>query len=195
MLALIWVTLLAFLLGLILGLVFDAVKIPFSLWVPKDVAKRDERPYGKVLKKRFRGFHGSISRNIVISLRDIVFFLISGIVFSVFLYRFNYGRFRWFILFSLCLGFWAFRATAGRLTGRISVLLARFVILWVNIVLWVIITPVELLWRPIRCLFALLVGSAVKKSVKRCRRRATAHFIKNISKTVSFDEIRRDNPP
>lgn len=195
MLALTWVTFLAFLLGIILGGVFDAVKIPFSLWVPKDVANRDERPYGRVLKKRFRGFHGSLSRNIMISLRDVVFFLISGIVFSVFLYRFNYGRFRWFILASLCLGFWVFRVTVGRLTGRISGLFARLLILGVNIALWAAIAPLELLWRAVRYILIIPVGRAVKKAVLRRRTRTTADFIKNISKTtVSFGEIRRDGP-
>lgn len=189
------VTLLAFLLGFILGAVFDAVTVPFSLWVPKDVADRDERPYGGSLKKRFRGFHGTVSRNIMISLRDMAFFLISGVVFSVFLYRFNYGRFRWFILVSLCLGYWAFRATAGRLTSCILGLLARLLILGVNIVLWAVIAPLGLFWRLIERILIMPVGKAVKKAIVRRRTRATADFIKNISKVVSFGEIGKNDPP
>lgn len=187
-------TLLAFLLGILLGGLFDAVKIPFSLWVPRDIAMGDERPYGRVLKKRFRGFHGSLSRSIIVSLRDMVFFLVSGVAFSVFLYRFNYGRFRWFILVSLCFGFWAFRVTVGRLTSRISGLFSRSLILGVNIALWVVITPVWLLWRLTRRLLVIPAEAAVKKTVMCRRTRATADFIKNISKTVSFGEIRGDDP-
>ncbi len=60
-----------------------------------------------------------VSKVVFVQLSDIVYFLILAVSFCVFLFYFNSGRFRWYLLFSLLAGFFGYDLTIGKLVRKV----------------------------------------------------------------------------
>lgn len=98
--------------------------------------------------------------SLFINLGDILFFLLCGVTFAIYLSAANHGRVRWLALAGLGGGFLLCRVTLSVLVLRcagIAAELLRFLLAWV---LWMICRPICLLWRVCRRVGGLL-GRAV----------------------------------
>lgn len=103
-------------------------------------------------------------RLLVLSVGDVMFFLIAGCVFCIFLYSAASGCFRWFYVFGAGVGFLLYYSTVGRLVMLFSEMLVLFLrvffryVFWLScvpfriggfIVLWVFRQTVSRIWMPI----------------------------------------------
>ena len=61
----------------------------------------------------------AISRFVFVQLSDIVYFLLLAVSFCIFLFYFNSGRFRWYLLFSLLIGFFGYDLTIGKIMRKV----------------------------------------------------------------------------
>ncbi len=96
--------LLSLLLGALLGGMLEIVRFIFGFCFPKTIdatGQSDRWTLG------------------VVALRDVIFFLISGAAFAVFIYYANNGNIRLFAILGTLVGFFAFYFTVGRFIRRI----------------------------------------------------------------------------
>lgn len=95
---------------------------------------------------------------------DVLYAVVLGCSYSVFLFAENNGRYRWYLLFSAVLGFVLYRLSLGRLVKRTVFRAAAFVRKAVQLLL-------KLLWRPFRALGKAVGKAFGKMSTAIVRRR------------------------
>ena len=116
----------AILLGLILGAVYDCLRITrvfFGNHYSHRAARRLQEIRLPLLPKaKARG--ESRALGVIVFFEDLLFCLFAGISLILLLYGFNNGNFRFFVLFCACLGFLIYRGTLGRLVMLFSEVIA-----------------------------------------------------------------------
>ena len=116
--------LLSLLLGTCLGGVLEIIRFVFSLCFHKTVDDLN-------LSSWFI--------RCVVAARDIVFFFVSGIAFSVLVYYTNNGNVRLFAILGTIAGFLAFYFTIGRCVRMVLELFVRFL----HKLVWVLVCPMK----------------------------------------------------
>lgn len=96
-------SLLSLVLGAFLGCVLEIVRFIFALCCPKTVEISDKT---------------RLPIKIIIAVRDVIFFFISGVAFAVFIYYTNNGSIRLFAVLGTMMGFFAFYFSAGRIVRK-----------------------------------------------------------------------------
>lgn len=163
------------LLGACFCLIYDLLRISRFLVGIGDVPSfRSVLPFPRGMSFRFSPSSGL--SGFLINLGDILFFLLCGVTFVVYLSVANHGRVRWLALVGLGGGFLLCRATLSVLVLRCAGLAAeimRFLLAWV---IWVILRPICLLFRICRragglvkcALFSLWIPLYTRWKMKRC---------------------------
>ena len=182
----------ALILGAFLGAMYDVVRI---LRVLFGVSKYNETEmlsslYSRGVKNLFSNTGGKVFSVVFLAVTDFIFFAAATVVFVLFLYCYNYGRFRWFILLSSISGFWIYYHTLGRLivivSGRISEIF-RFVI---NVAVYVILLPVRFTARLLKRVYYHTILKCIswfKTSIDKSRnKRYTLKCIEKINDFVKF---------
>lgn len=98
--------------GVFLGAVYDFFRIRRKAYVLRK--KRTDSNYGKLEYVR-------------VFLEDILFSLIASLVFVIFIFHMNSGRVRGVAFFGAAIGFFAYRATVGRLVMFLSEAIIRLI--------------------------------------------------------------------
>ena len=179
-------------LGVLLGLVYDLFRIlRIALGAFRtDRKKHFESMYSKGVKRFFKGNGGKCYSYIVTALCDVLFFTLSACAFSVFLFAFNYGIFRWFLLLGCIVGFRLYYISLGKAVVAISVTAADFITLAFNCVLTCIVVPVILLARLIKrpaVKFLLPLWQKTVTDIDRRRlKRYTLNSIDKLGDIVQF---------
>ena len=177
------ITLYALVLGLLFGVLYDALRITRMLVgiTPVHVKhiswtrRLPSRHIGRVGK-------GPVSELIFIHLLDIIYGLCTGVCFCVFLYALNNGRFRWYLLLGCALGFAAYYYSVGKLVLRLSGYIVAVLRSVVGCIVYLLTQPV--LWigrrlrRLLRPVWALLL--------RRRRIHQTERMKKSWAKKVRF---------
>ncbi len=123
--------------GILSGALYNVLKI-VKIALGADNSKREKHFsvfYSKGVKHVLKSGGGKLYSHTVTFFTDIVFFFIEGCLFSLFLYVFNYGIFRWFLLAGAVLGFGIYHATVGKAVVKAANLSADFVTLIFDVIL------------------------------------------------------------
>jgi len=111
--------LISFATGIILGVIYDVVRIVKCLLGIK-YSKSQSELWFKSLNLNKRDSHSNIKEHVVIWITDIIFFIISGVVIAISVYYSNNGVARWYMLASVVIGFVIYYFTIGKIVIRIS---------------------------------------------------------------------------
>lgn len=180
--------------GTVLGAVYDVFKIiKIILGVYNGNRKvYFSGSYGKYVKRIMKESNVRVYSYIVTMVSDILYFMLSGCLFSLFLYAFNYGIFRWFLLAGSLLGFVIYYNTLGKAVIKTAYIVADFVLLLIN-------TALSVVCRIFRLAFCILFKMPyvkfllpfIRKTVctidRKRFKRYTLKCINNISDIVRFD--------
>ena len=174
----------AFVLGLLLGALYDVIRLSriiFGVSVYSD-KNREFSLYARGVKNIFARKRGNIFTCIYLALTDFVFFLLSAVIFILFLYIFNYGIFRWFFLIFSILGFLFYYKTAGRLFVSASTVVSSYLMLVLNLILFAAVYPFRTLVKLIRRLVHPLISDIKTVLDKSKNKRYTLKCIKKMQK-------------
>lgn len=124
------------------------------------------RPGGGELRRRIHG--------VIIAVGDVLFGVLAGSVFSVFLYYAASGCFRWFYLLGWGIGFLVYYFTVGRLTMLSSEVIVYLLRVCVGYVFYLAALPIRLLarmarWIGRRMYQRVILPLAERIYVRRCR--------------------------
>lgn len=112
-----------------------------------------------------------ISEILFIHILDIIYFTFIGVTFSIFVYTFNHGRIRWYLVLGAVFGFWIWYNSIGRLIMFISEYVVRALKSFTSLLIYVIMMPVRLMIRPLRMLWLhykrKIVHSFEMKKIKK----------------------------
>lgn len=147
--ALAWLYLYALLLGIVLGGVYDILRISrvfLGVHYSRRAARRLQSlrlPLLPPAKKKKE----SRALGIVIFFEDLLFCVFSGICLILLFYAANNGNFRFLALLIVGIGFLLYRGTAGRLVMWFSEAIAFVIETAVRYVVFFITFPLRVLWR------------------------------------------------
>jgi len=116
----------AFLLGLILGAVYDCLRIT-RVFLGNHYSRRAARHLQRIrlpFLKSAEARTESRALGVVVFFEDLLFCLCAGISLILLLYGFNNGKFRFFVVICACLGFLVYRGTLGRIVMLFSEVIA-----------------------------------------------------------------------
>lgn len=108
----------------------------------------------------------SVGIKILLAVRDIVFFTVGGIAFSVFVYATNNGKVRFIAVAGMIIGFFAFYFTVGKLLRRVTAVIVVY-----------IYKCIFLLLRPFRIVFGA-IADGVRGSVHIMTSKHEEHMLK-----------------
>lgn len=118
---------------------------------------------------------GSVPELILINVFDVLYSVFAAAAFSVFIFHFNSGHFRWYIFLSSVAGFALYRLSIGRLVMLCAGYTAGILRVAFGFFLWLLLRPAVLLFRLIKAAVSpvaervrLLAG---KKRTERIRKR------------------------
>ena len=177
------ITLYALLLGVCFGAAYDLLRILRMLVgitpVPAKrisfAARLPRRHIGRIGK-------GRISELFFVHLPDVLYGLLTGAIFCIFLYAANNGRFRWYLLMGCAVGFFCYYYSVGRLVVFLSGYITSFLRSILGFLLYLCTQPFLWLWRWLRKLFTPLH----KRIVRRQKIRRTEKERKKLAAAVRF---------
>ena len=126
------------------------------------------------------------------ALTDVIFCVLSTVAFILFLYAFNYGRFRWFILLSVAAGFRLHYISFGKAARTVTDTVSGYIKTVVNVALYALFVPLKAAVRGIRfiskTIFSPVFGKFKKRLDKRRNRRYTLYSIERLDDFVNIEE-------
>ena len=134
-------------LGIFLGALYDVFRI---IRVMTGVTRRPgvrlfDKIYAKGLCNVFSKEGGRVFKAVFTAVTDVLYFTLAGVFFVLFLYCFNYGVFRWFILLSALAGFRLYYISLGKAVLASSSRIAEFLRFAVNCACFAVYYPVKFL--------------------------------------------------
>lgn len=181
----------AFLLGLVFGLFYDAMRITrvlmgvsygavSNLSLPMPVFSRQIPILGKKV------------RNVLINLEDFAFFLIAAPATAIYISAANNGQFRWLVLAGIGGAFILYRLTIAKLVIAVSETLARllrFLLAWA---FWILLFPLRKLASGLAFLWKRFAKQVVSYIyLPLYTKRAMRHCLRDVKHTFDFAK-RRD---
>lgn len=139
----------ALLLGVFLGALYDLFRVTrvfIGVRYSKTLIKLWDKKLPLIGVHRF-GRGKNITDKIkgaVISVEDILFFVLSGCIVSVFIYRYCYGILRWYVFFGAILGFAAYYVTVGRVVLTVAEFIMFLVVTFAKYVFFFTARPIIL---------------------------------------------------
>lgn len=182
----------AVILGLFFGVLYDVVRIMKCLLcvVKYGSRRRFARVYDKGVYDIFPSNNSGVVSYILTAVFDVIYFIAVTVSFVLFLYAFNHGIFRWFILLSCGAGFAAYHVTVGRLVIRVTDASSDFLRLIINLAVFVLSLPVLYAARLSEKLYSRLLSPLINKITSRIdklrNRRYTFKCIKELDKFFDF---------
>ena len=148
------------LLGVFLAVVYDAMYLlrDFFSFVKFQHFSPEALPVIKRFLKTKEGNRNKKYANALQCLFDILFFLFSGVVFSVFIYHFNDGVVRGFVFVFSALGFALYRISCRRLVLRIFEFLLELTRILLLYALFLVIYPICAIFAKLYAVFFYLIS-------------------------------------
>ena len=180
-------------LGLVIGALWDVVRIARAVIGVSDYGASDmfRKYYDKGLCNIFRGTKKKTFSVIFIALTDILFFFVISVLFVLFLYRFNYGVFRWMFFISALIGSWAYYHSMGRCVIHCACALTDIIRFIVNVFCFTLRFPFICLYRFLKMIYSYTLEKCVVKIKSRIdksrMRRYTLKCTDRLSDLISFE--------
>ncbi|MBQ7669465.1 MAG: spore cortex biosynthesis protein YabQ [Clostridia bacterium] len=174
----------AFVLGLLLGAVYDVIRLSRIIFGVSVYSNKnyDFSLYSRGVKNIFSRKRGNIFTSIYLAVTDLLFCLLSAVIFILYMYIYNYGIFRWFILIFTALGFLFYYKTVGRLFVSVSTVISSYLMLSLNLALFAALYPFRLLKRLLLRMTRPLI-SDIKSALDKLKNKMyTLKCIKKIQK-------------
>lgn len=112
-----------------------------------------------------------ISSIFAIHILDFLFMILLSLSFVIFIYYFNCGRFRWYLLFGMLFGYWASKYSLGIIfecvITRIFSLIKHIIVFTLRIIFMPIYKIFVLLLRPIAILYRRIINEVYTDFVNR----------------------------
>ena len=178
--------------GIFLGASYDVIRIIRVMLGASSYGARDpfKRVYEKGIKNVFCGVGKGFASHVTVFITDIIYFTFAGAAFSVFLFCFNYGIFRWFIFIFALLGFLIYYFTVGRLVVGFSEEISRLIMLILNLAIFTALLPLRFLRHVAALFFRAVLSPAINKTVKAIdigrKKRYTVKCTEKLSEIVKF---------
>lgn len=156
----------AILLGLFFGASYDFVRIIrvfCGVSSYKKIKTGFNRIYSNKLKNYFDFKRRPVIDNAIVFAGDVIYFLFITLCFVLFLFKFNYGIFRWFILASTVVGFLLYYFTVGRIVMLFSRELSELFKLITNCFIFVITRPFIIIFRLCKVILKRIILSVYFK--------------------------------
>ena len=154
--------------GAFLGAVYDIFRIARIASSRDDSIRKSK---STDVRKRKRRLPERITEYILLFLEDLVFSLIVAFSVILFIYKFNGGISRFYILFSIGLGFLLYHLTLGKLVIKCSTAIIHFVKTLLLFVFNATVTPIKR--------FARFLSGIIKNKISKKRTEIfTARIIK-----------------
>jgi len=176
--------------GYFIGAFYDVFRITRIVFgVSRSaVSHRFDRLYKKRIPDVFSKERGKVFSAIFVCVTDIIFLTLSGVAFILFLYCFNYGKFRWFILASAVLGFRLYYLTLGRAVVFSSGFISDTLKLALNCTVYLLCYPLRLFSRISSAFWQKTVRpriNSIALTIDKCRsKRYTLKRMKEIDDLV-----------
>ncbi len=179
----------ALILGGSIGALYDCVRILRVLFGVSEYTdrKRFEKVYSRGLCNVFKSARGGVFSIVFVALTDILFFISSSCAFVLFLYCFNYGIFRWFILLSCIAGFRIYYLTFGKVVISFSGMIADVLKLLINFAVFAAVSPLKFLLRSAVRVFNKTLCPLIR-NIRRAidKRRSVRYTLKCIESLSDF---------
>ncbi|MBE6538988.1 MAG: hypothetical protein E7671_05950 [Ruminococcaceae bacterium] len=189
----------AFLLGIGFGVLYDVFRITRVMAGVEYAGigkKSTDRLYsikypfiGKLEKKE-----GKIRKrflHLFVGIGDIIFCLIIGVAFSIFLYYSNDGIFRWQAAAAGFLGFFLYYRTLGTLVIYFAEIICIFLKIIIKILLYAIAFPFRIMYNILVKVSKAVLGVPVAWILKKIRLKNTEHTLKTLLATSSSGFIEK----
>ena len=167
--------------------VFRILRIVFGV-SPSVSSSRFDRLYKKGIPDVFSKERGKVFSAIFVGVTDVIFLTLSGVAFILFLYCFNYGKFRWFILATAVLGFRLYYLTLGKAVIFSSCFISDTLKLVLNFAVFLICYPFRLFSRLAAAFWQKTVSpriNSIALTIDKCRsKRYTLKRMKEIDDLV-----------
>jgi hypothetical protein len=162
-------------LGLILGAVYDCLRITrvfFGNHYSRRAARRLQEIRLPLLPKAKA--HGeSRALGVIVFFEDLLFCLLAGVSLILLLYGFNNGKFRFFVVICACIGFLIYRGTLGRIVMLFSEVIAFFLETAFRYLVFFMLFPFRFLKRKLTEQGRALAERELQKRQRRERARYT----------------------
>lgn len=166
----------AFLLGVLLGAVYDCLRITrvfFGNHYSRRAARRLQRlrlPLLKSAKVRTE----SRALGVIVFFEDLLFCLFAGIALILLLYGFHNGKLRFFVVICACIGFLIYRGTLGKIVMMFSEVIAFSLETVFRYIFFFALFPFRFLKRKLMEQGSALSKRHIQKRQRRERVRYTA---------------------
>ncbi len=176
--------------GIFLGAVYDLVRILRIIAGVSDygVDIRFSGTYSGKIKNLFSGNRSRIFSSVFVAVTDFAFFMFAGISFILFLYCFNFGIFRWFILLSAILGFRLYYISIGRAVISLSGNIASVILFIINTLIYIAMIPARKAAKLLSAIFSAVVENTfarLKRSIDKKHGKCYTHkCIKELDKFI-----------
>lgn len=188
--ALATMTLYAFFLGIVFGVIYDVFRISRAFmgvsYGGKSAAYLYEREY-PLIGKLVLG-QGKLKKGIIfvaVVLGDVLFFSVCGLMFAVFIYYTNDGIFRFSALVAVFIGFFTYYITIGRLVIAFAEIICIFLKIITKIFLFAIAFPFKIMYNILIKLYNRLFGIPLERLLLKIRRKVTKRKMKVMLKQAS----------
>ena len=138
----------ALLLGAFLALCYDALRLLRIVLL--GCGMRRPKVFEKLPPKRGDNEKPPFISMLLVNIGDILYSLFAAAAFSVFIYWFSMGRFRWYLMLCTVVGFALYRLSLGRLVMKCLGWIAGAVRSLTEAVLWLCVRPFVLLKKGVK---------------------------------------------
>ncbi len=122
---------------------------------------------------------------VAVMLGDILYFILCGLIFAVFIYYTNDGIFRFGALAAVLVGFLAYYMTFGRLIIAFAEIICIFLKIITKIFLFAIAFPFKIMYNILIKLYNRLFGVPLGRFLLKIRRKASERKMKAMLKQAS----------
>lgn len=155
-------------LGIFLGVSYEIIRL-FRITAGIKYKSSEDKRYdysslaivGKYFKNRKQKNKKASKGRVYIAIGDILFWLFSAICVSIFIYYYNDGIFRSFVIFGCIVGFLLYYFTVG----KVILFISQEIVFYVKIILiyigFFIFYPIFYLFRKIFCVFRIIIRKII----------------------------------
>ena len=177
----------AILTGVLIGVIYDAVRILRVMLGVSTYTKTGKALYekklpliGAVHRKTF--FEGNrLLRLCLLFLGDVGFASLAACAFTVCLYHAASGTFRWFYLFALLVGFTVYYFTAGKVMMLCSEMLSFVIAIALRYTVYFVCVPFRLLGRSVCCIYQWMLRQLVRPVLTRIQYIRRIRYTRRVS--------------
>ncbi len=176
-------------LGVLFGVLYDVFRVLKCLLC---VARYgDKRRFARVYSRGVYDIFPSTPRGAVAyaltAVFDVLFSIAVTVSFVLFLYAFNFGKFRWFILVCCAAGFLTYHVSLGRLVIKGVDAASDLLRLVFNLLLFAAALPFRYLYRVFAKICSVLIAPALNKIKSRIDKRRNRRY--TLKCTEKLDEF------